>query len=241
VKIMDKIMKAKITKIIPVGKKIKIFYLKWDKIKEFEFKPGQFVNLSSEKFLDKNKEPIIRAYSIANSETEKNELELCITKQKNFSKYLCEEIKEGDIINLEGPYGNFTIEKTSQNITFIAGGTGIAPIIGFIRTLEEKKFDKEYWLFYSVREKEDLAYLEELEEYSKKNPKFHLIPSCTGDCIDWTGKKGRITEFINEYINETNKEREFYICGPPAMIEAITKKLKTTGIKEEKIHSERWQ
>lgn len=230
-------IKARIKEIKKISERLKIFKIHSKEIEDFKFEPGQFVIFSSDAFLDENNKLVRRAYTIANAEHEKEYLEFCIAKQTYFSKFLFEEIEEGDIINIEGPFGRFKLKEIEDNITFIAGGTGIAPMISFIRTLLKKRFDKNIWLFYSVRNSEDLAYKEELEKYKQENEKFHLILTCTRECENWKGKTGRITQFLEEYI-KTN--RPCYICGPPAMDKAIKEKLKELGVKEENIHSEIW-
>lgn len=234
---MVEMIKAEIIKIIKLSDRLKIFRLKWDEIQEFNFKAGQFINLSSNDFLDENGKLVRRAYSIVNSSHEKKYLELCIAKQTYFSKFMNENVKEGDILNIEGPFGHFLLKECTENITFIAGGTGIAPMISFIRTLKKEKCEKNIWLFYSVRKKEDLAYLEELKQHSEENPKFHFIYTCTRENKEWNGRKERLTEFLHEYII-TN--RDCYICGPPQMDQSIKEKLKELGVKKENIFAEKW-
>ncbi len=228
-------IKATVAKITEVSERIRIFKFKWEGIENFEFKAGQFVTLSSDKFLDNEGKPVRRAYSIVNALYEKEYLELVISKQIYFSKFLFEKVKEGDVLNLDGPYGLFLLKECAENITFIAGGTGIAPMISFIRTLREQKCDKNMWLFYSSRYASDMAYKEELEKYAAENPKFHFIPTCTRET--WQGRKGRITEFLHEYITSN---RDIYICGPPAMDKAIKEKLAELGIDKKNIHAEKW-
>lgn len=230
-------IKATVKEVIKVSDRLKIFRFIWDKINEFDFKAGQFVNLSSDNFLNDDGKLVRRAYSIVNAAHEKDYLELCIAKQRYFSKFLCEDVKVGDVLNVEGPLGIFLLKDCAQDITFIAGGTGIAPMVSFIRTLKKEDCNTDMWLFYSVRSPEDLAYEEEFEEFAQENPKFHFIPTCTRKCDDWTGRKGRITEFLHEYITT---DRPCYICGPPAMDKAIKEKLEELGVSKKNIHAEKW-
>ena len=230
-------IRATVQEIKIISERLRIFRLVWEGIENFNFKAGQFVMLSSDDFLDEGNKPVKRAYSIVNAEHEKSYLELCISKQQYFSKFLFEEIKEGDVLNLEGPFGTFLLEGCEQNITFIAGGTGIAPMVSFIRTLRREGCDKDIWLFYSTRKEEDMAYRKEFEEYAKENKKFHYIPSCTRACENWKGRRERVTEFLHEYITT---DRPCYICGPPAMDQAVKDKLREIGVSEKNIHAEKW-
>jgi len=232
---MDKI-KAKVIEIKEISERIKIFKLNWEGIEKFNFKAGQFINLSDDNFKDEEGKIIKRPYSIANSPLEKKYLELCIAKGQKFSKHLFEKIKKGDILNVEGPFGIFflketNIKDTESKLVFIAGGTGIAPLISMIRTLIKQEYNEEINLFYSIRNSEDYAYKEELENISKQNKKFKLIMTCTRTCNEWKGKTGRITTFIEDHIK---KNWITYICGPKKMAEDISKILGKKGVDEEK-------
>src|SRR5579885_1687203 len=89
------------------------------------FCPGQFVNVTA------NVTPntrVRRAYSIASSPLE-SEFRLTVKRMENgsLSTYLCDKAAVGDVVDVRGPYGIFTLEEKAAQSIFIAGGSGIVP------------------------------------------------------------------------------------------------------------------
>jgi ferredoxin-NADP reductase len=187
------------------------------------------------------KKPYKRAFSIASSPYDKEFIELCVARGPHLSAHLL-DLAERSEVNVEGPYGQFILNQPiPDNLVFIAGGTGIAPIRSMIRTLVHEKFDKNFWLFFSIRYPEDYIYKAELEEYAQKFKNFHLVVTCT--CKEnhaaWKGERGRVTELLLKYIPSKIKPAEVYLCGPPAMVDDTTKVLRSLGVT--KLHIDRWE
>lgn len=150
-------------------------------------------------------------------------------------------LRQGDEIEVEGPYGYMVLPKNiDKDLIFIAGGIGITPFIGMIRYAIQENLQFKIYLFYSNRRPEDAAYLDELLNYNKQG-KVKLIATMTqwqNSRIQWEGEKGYINEaMLRKYVPNIDNAI-FYIAGPSEMVLAIRSLLEKIGINEEIIKSE---
>jgi Na+-transporting NADH:ubiquinone oxidoreductase subunit F len=216
----------------------------WDKYKMWDLKM-------------KNPEPITRAYSMANHPAEGNIIMLNIRiatppwdKKKNTwmnvnpgicSSYIFSR-KPGDKVTISGPYGEFFIKDTDNEMMFIGGGAGMAPMRSHIFDLYETKHTKRKSTFwYGGRSKRELFYLEDFEKIQKENPdtfRFEVALSEPLPEDNWTGYTGFIHQVIyDNYLKDhpEPEDIEYYLCGPPMMIDAVLKMLDDLGVPEEMI------
>lgn len=106
-----------------------------------------------------------------------------------------------------------------------------------LRYINEENLDYKITLLYSNRDRESTAFLEELENIAKNNPKFKLILTMTDD-LKWQGEKRRINaQFIEEYISEP-KSCSYLIAGPPAMVKVMHNILSEIGVEQKNIKAE---
>lgn len=220
---------------------LRVFRLKLSQGEDFSFVPGQFVMLSLPGLVDSNGRKIAKAYSIASSPSESGILELCVANYpagamspKLFKKDV------GDEVIVTGPYGMFQLKKPVQKGTaFIAGGTGLAPLMSMLRSLYAEGYPEELWLFYSVSEPRLFMFKDELLSYGKNN-NLKLVVSTSNPGSSWSFEKGRVTETFPKFAEGISKEAQFYICGPPEMVKDTTAMLEQLGFRKEKIHKEQW-
>lgn len=204
------------------------------------FVPGQFVMLSIPGLADKNGRKIAKAYSISSSPGQPF-VELCIVHYQNgaLSPTLFGK-KVGDVVTLTGPYGVFKLnEPVKPGTVFIAGGTGLAPLICMLRYLYGSGCREPLWLFYSVSEPGLFLFRDELLGYGKSN-NLRLVASTSRPDADWQFEKGRVTETFQKYAAEIPKDSQFYLCGPPLMVTDTVKMLEQLGYKKENVHKEQW-
>ena len=146
-------------------------------------------------------------------------------------------LKEGNEVWLTGPYGDFFIKDTDKPCVFIGGGAGMAPMKSMILELfEVQKTKRDVKFYYGARAKKDLFYDDIFEKIEKENPSFEFITALSEpDPKDkWEGHTG----FVHLVVEKTLKEftgREYYLCGPPLMIKAVTTMLDNHGVPEEDI------
>ena len=204
----------------------------------------------------KNKEATYRAYSMANYPAEKNLIILNIRiatppwdnakKQfMNVSPGICSSYifsrKPGDKVTISGPYGEFHIKETQNEMIYVGGGAGMAPlrshIFHLLRTLKTGR-KVSYW--YGARSKREMFYEDEFMELEKKFPnfKFNIALSEPLPEDNWTGYVGFIHKVLyDNYLSkhEEPEEVEYYLCGPPVMNAAVMKMLDDLGVPNENI------
>ena len=238
----------KITPIEDNGKTVcKIFELSLDG-EEFPFTAGQWANVGVPGYMhhDYPEKVYMSAFSICSSPEEKDKLEFLIGIREGhgLTSHMNENVKEGDTFVVQGPFGHFTLNEETKKQVWVATGTGIAPFISFLRTLNLKGMEnKEVTLFYGCRNPNALYLGDEIISYKEKLPKFSLVEVLSDKDLgdEWKGKRGFVTPFVKEFLEQNNPaELEGYICGIPAMVQDIYQLFSDVGIPEDKIRREKY-
>lgn len=198
----------------------------------------------------KNPEPVFRAYSMANHPAEGQKVILNVriaTPPRGMdvppgiaSSWIF-NLKPGDKVTISGPYGEFYIKDTDREMCFIGGGAGMAPMRSHIFHLfhtEKTKRKATFW--YGARSKREMFYDEEFKAIAKEHPNFsyHVALSDPLPEDKWDGPVGFIHQVaFDEYLSkhEDPSEIEYYLCGPPMMLDAVQKMLYNLGVDEENI------
>jgi Na+-transporting NADH:ubiquinone oxidoreductase subunit F len=196
-------------------------------------------------------EPIFRAYSLANPPIEKSILRFTVriaTPPPGVSEappgvgssYIF-NLKPGDRVTLSGPYGEFFVKETDREMCFIGGGAGMAPLRSHIfHQLNTLKTKRKISFWYGARSKMELFFDEEFKSLEKEyeNFSFHVALSHPKPEDDWKGMTGFIHQCAHDnYLSkhEDPTEIEYYLCGPPLMIDAIDDMLDSLGVEPEMI------
>jgi len=209
----------------------KIFIMSLDA--NIDFKAGQFVNFKLSNGEQKRQVP----YTILNPPSKNNEIDFCIELiDGGFASSILKDVKEGDEIEIVGPFGQFTFDQTddADEFCFIGTGTGIAPLYSMIKEYLPMISNKRFRLIFGVREKKDLIFNDELIELSKKYNNFVYVPTLTRE--DWDGRKGRVQQHIGDDV----EGKVFYICGIKEMVTETKEYLVKKGVKPNMIRFERY-
>ncbi|MEA4867963.1 MAG: NADH:ubiquinone reductase (Na(+)-transporting) subunit F [Rikenellaceae bacterium] len=204
----------------------------------------------------KNSEHTFRAYSMANHPAEGNIIMLNIRiatppwdrNKGTFmpvnpgvcSSYIFSR-KPGDKVTISGPYGEFFIKETDNEIVFVGGGAGMAPMRSHIFHLfHTEKTTRKVSFWYGARSLREVFYEEEFRAIEKEFPNFtfNLALSEPKPEDNWTGYTGFIHKvLLDNYLSkhETPEDIEYYLCGPPMMNSAVTTMLDNLGVPEENI------
>jgi len=213
-----------------------------------------------------NDEPVFRAYSMANHPAEGNIVMLNIriatppwdrskNTWMNVNPGICSSyiysLKPGDKVTVSGPYGEFFIKETENEMVYIGGGAGMAPMRSHLFHLfHTLKTQRKVTFFYGGRSKKELFYLDDFRQIEKEFPnfKFHVALSEPLPEDNWKEKKnlndegdgfvGFIHETVIEHhfkLHEAPEDIEVYFCGPPLMNQAILKMCDEWGIPEENV------
>jgi ferredoxin-NADP reductase len=133
------------------------------------------------------------------------------------------------------PRGSFTLHRDiTRPAVFLAGGIGIAPIRSILQQATQERLPHKLYLFYSNREADDAAFIEEFESLTAQNPNFTLIPTVTGHrTLAWPYEKGHINrQMLTRYLLGLNGPI-YYIAGPSGMVTAMTELLDSSGVSED--------
>ena len=195
---------------------------------EFNFLPGQYVRVVLPK-LSKNAEPRGngREFSICSSPNDKKRLTVAFRRSGSKFKQLLAAIPLGEVVVVEGPYGNMTFPKNDSPLIFIAGGTGIAPFMSMVRWATERKLPNKISLIYANRNEGSAIYLSELAALAKQNKNFEI-------------KKifGLITRDILESYVDNWQEQLFFSSGPAKFTDTVVAMCVALGIPEARIYFE---
>lgn len=219
------------------------FRVEWDKFKMWDLKM-------------KNPEETYRAYSMANHPAEDNIIMLNIriatppwdrTKNAflNVNPGICSSFifsrKPGDKVFISGPYGEFFIKDTQNEMLFIGGGAGMAPMRSHIFHLfNTVKTGRKVSFWYGARSRREIFYEDHFRAIEKKFPNFnfHIALSEPKSEDNWDGYKGFIHQVIlDNYLSKHDapEDIEYYLCGPPMMNEAVFKMLYDLGVPNEMV------
>ena len=197
------------------------------------------------------KEDCIRAYSMASYPEEKGIIMLNVRIASPppgndnvppgiMSSYIF-NLKPGDKCIISGPYGEFFARETENEMVFIGGGAGMAPMRSHIfDQLKRLKSKRKMTFWYGARSLREMFYEEDFNELAEKNPNFkwHIALSDPLPEDNWTGYTGFIHNVILEnYLKDhpAPEDCEFYMCGPPMMNQAVTNMLLELGVEPENI------
>ena len=218
----------------------------WEKMKMFDLKMH-------------NPEPTYRAYSMANSPAEGNIIMLNIRiATPPFDRAagafapvnpgICSSFifsrKPGDKVTISGPYGEFFLRETNNEMMFIGGGAGMAPMRSHIFNLfHTMHTDRKVTFWYGARALQEAPYVDEFNKIQEENPNFHWTlaldrPDPVADAAGVAYKPGFVHQVIFEnYLknHENPEDIEYYLCGPPMMIQAVTKMLYDLGVPDENV------
>jgi propane monooxygenase reductase subunit len=204
---------------------------------ELPYKPGQYVDIK----IPGTEE--VRSFSMANLPCGELEFMIKIYPDGRFSSLLANgELKEGDEVEVTGPYGVFTLrEKSERPLLFIGGGAGMAPILALLRSKVEKGLTREAVYYYGARAPTDLFHLAELAELERRLPNFRFVAALS-DCAEdenWSGERGMITDVVTRLEAELGGV-DAYLCGPPPMVDAAIALLDQKGVPDSRVYYDKF-
>ncbi|MGR8946612.1 MAG: FAD-binding oxidoreductase [Gammaproteobacteria bacterium] len=203
----------------------------------FEFEPGQFVQLrvpGTEQW---------RSYSIASGQRDMPFIDLYVRILPSgvMSDYLKAEAEEGDLVELEAPYGSFRLRKSKAKHIFIAGGTGLAPYFSMFEAVRLYSGSKPQMLLsFGCASDAGLFALSELEDAAFMLPSLAYRVSVEEklDAASQVLVGNPVQAITADDIDDKNTVG--YLCGPPAMIEAARAHLLALGVAPENIFAEQF-
>jgi methane monooxygenase component C len=226
---IPEIGRAEVIEVSPVSSSRTVYrlVLKGRRVGIFNWNPGQYIAIrrpNSEEW---------RMFSMANTPNLQNTLEFLIRliPEGVFSSYVQDEAKPGDVLDIKGPFGAFFYRQSDHPPIFIAGSTGLAPNLAMLRQLGDALSDKPMRLFFGVTNAGDLFYTEELRALVQQLPHFACHLACVNPDANWQHETGLVTEsFLKQMDGEDLTAYDYYLCGPPPMIAAVSQILQEKGV-----------
>jgi Na+-transporting NADH:ubiquinone oxidoreductase subunit F len=142
---------------------------------------------------------------------------------------------------LSGPYGEFFVKESEREMCFVGGGAGMAPLRSqILHDLEALETKRTVSFWYGARSLQELFFDDEFRALEKKHPNFsfHVALSDPQPEDNWSGMTGYIHQYLrDQYLikHADPTEIEYYLCGPPMMIDAIEEMLDDLGVEPEMI------
>jgi propane monooxygenase reductase subunit len=205
---------------------------------EIKFFPGQYMDIAIPGT------DTVRSFSMANTSSRESgllEFVIKVYPDGKFSEFLAQTLAEGDRLDLSGPFGVFTLREGDNDLVFVGGGAGMAPILSLLRTMAERGIERKATFFYGARTRQDLCFEAELRELEQKLPDFRYIPALSEPAAEqeWDGETGFVTDVVKRHASDLTGAHA-YVCGPPPMVEAALPLLAQLGVAEKRIYYDKF-
>jgi ferredoxin-NADP reductase len=213
-----------------------VLSFRFNRVEGFDYKAGQWMFVTIPSKSGKLK----KHFTISSSPTESGFIEF--TKKLTDSDYSCalRELKVGDVVEIDAPYGLFTLDNNYDKIAMLSGGIGITPLRSMIKYATDQKLNKSIVLLYGNNTIEDVAFRDEFDNLEKQNKYLKVVHVIKDPPSDWIGYGGYInSDKIQKEVVDL-KERVFYICGPQGMIDIMTKLLINLEVDKGQIRLEKF-
>ncbi len=209
-------------------------------VRRFGFVAGQWLSFKTTK---PDGEEITRAYSIASPPDESNRFALCLNRVQDgfMSNFLC-DMKVGDEISVQGPFGDFILRPPMRDTLFIATGTGVAPFRSMLHWLAvdpSRHQERQLTLLFGSRYESDIYYHDEFLRLAAEHPNFTYLPTLSRGGPEWTGLRGYVQQHVPGII-AGRTDMNAYICGLNDMIKANRDLLKQLGCDRKAIRYEKY-
>lgn len=193
--------------------------------KPLDFTPGQIVFISID---DESVTRELHPFSITSAPGE-TQLRLVVKAIGDFTIGL-RKVVEGSWAMVEGPYGGFwTSGAEHRRQVWIAGGIGITPFLSIARSLDMT--DYEIDLYYCTQDADEAVFIDELRAIADRHPTFRVIPFPFDPLGFLTAEK------VQNMSGEAS-QAHIYICGPPTMLDALTRQFAQLGVARDRLHWE---
>lgn len=232
-KVAKSVFKGKLHQLNILSESTIHFGVKVDNPDALVFLPGQYVNIS---IPDTNE---TRSYSFSSMPSTK-EAEFVVRNIPNgkMSTFLSDIAQIGQEIDFEGPFGSFYLRPIVRPTLFLAGGTGIAPFLSMLKSLEVSGAHHPINMVYGVTNDADLIEIEKLEEVKKNHAWFDYC-TCVASDDSSHERKGYVTSHVEaEWLNDGDVD--VYLCGPLAMVDAVSNWLGTSSLKPSNFYYEKF-
>ncbi len=196
--------------------------LRLPSVESMEFQAGQYLDV----LLEGGRR---RSYSVVNAPNNGSELELHVRHIPGgaFSEALFGSLRDGAVLKIEGPLGQFRYESGAEPAIFVAGGSGFAPLKAMLGQALQEDSPRELYLYWGARDAAGLYEAELLRDWASRHARLKVHTQCTG--------------WVHEAVLQDHPDLApfaIYAAGPPAMIAAIRRSFPAQGARAQLLHLE---
>ena len=231
---------ARLVRSLPLSELTKHLEFEMPAISRFGFVTGQWLSFQQVK---PDGEELTRAYSISSPPGDDARFALCLNRVQDgfMSNFLC-DMKEGDEIRCQGPFGDFILRPPMRDTILIATGTGIAPFRSMLHWLlgdESRHQGRQLWLLFGNRTEKDIYYHDEFLGLAAEHPNFHYQPTLSRGSTEWQGLRGYVQEHVAG-LAKGRTDMHAYVCGLDKMVTANRELLRSLGWDRKSIRYEKY-
>jgi ferredoxin-NADP reductase/MOSC domain-containing protein YiiM len=202
---------------------------------------GQFVVLRL--LVDPGKPPTLRSYSLSDLPAA-DHFRISVKSELNGigSSFLCNRAREGDVLDVSAPRGNFTLSSSQSPVVLLSAGVGATPVMSMLHSLAAEKSQREIWWIYGARNRIDHPFAEESRSLLKQLSRgrgyiVYSRPAATDQVGADFDAPGHIDTPLLERIG-VSRESDFYLCGPTSFLQTMRDGLRTWGVLAGNVHTE---
>lgn len=207
------------------------------------FKPGQYLTFQFR--VPGSDKPVVRCYSLSDA-PDSTRYRVSIKRvlpSGLVSNFVHDQVRGGALVDARAPSGHFFLDLDARGpVVLLAGGVGITPLLAMVNALVKQGARRETWLFYGMRQPDEALQRPHLEALAREHDwlKIHL---CFSDYQPVQGNgplqehRARVgVDLLKQVLPASNYN--FYICGPPPMMQSLTEGLAAWGVPENHVHFE---
>ncbi|MDO5500439.1 MAG: ferric reductase-like transmembrane domain-containing protein [Propionibacteriaceae bacterium] len=185
-------------------------------------------------------------FSFSSSSERVGQVEFAISDNGDFSSQV-KHLEPGTEVLLDGPFGTFDLdqhagdpERPAAGYVFIAGGSGVVPIMSILRTMHDRNDQTPSVLFHASDSREAATFREEIDTLDDRLM-LTVVPVVADPEPDYDGETGHVTKNVLErHLPEPLEGAQYFVCGPPVMIDAVWDALDSLGVPRAAIHTEHY-
>jgi len=209
---------------------------------EFEFEPGQWVNLYFPGHRNPSGEVVKHAYSIASAPSKNGRFDLVVARENGgLGGALLHAAHEGETFPTTGPFGAFLMAPMKRPILMVATGSGVAPFRAMLQA-SAAQARMPMALLFGNRDESELLYRAEFEALARTNVFFAFYPTLSRPHSSWKGLRGYVQLHLPEILNSLRSpDCDVYICGQPSMVKDVRRLLQEElSVEPKRVHVERF-
>lgn len=228
-----------------------------------KFEPGQFLTFQVD--VPGHENPPIRCYSLSDAPKDKPDHYRVTIKRIRamndspagaVSNFFHEKLDVGDIVDVRAPSGKFFLDLAWETpVVLLSAGVGITPVLSMLNAIADSNSSRETWFFYGVPNREEHIMYDHLERVAREHENVHLrvCYSHPREGVDVEGRdyhhKGWVsTELLKQELQSGSggaghravANYQFYMCGPPPMMDSLKDGLAELGVPKQHVHFEKF-